>query len=379
MAKPQIPLHELYPSSIALIKPSALGDIIHALPVLTALRQRFPRTHITWIVNRTYEPLLAGHPDLDHILAFDRHATRFGFWQAAGRAVSFLRLLGKRKFDLVIDLQGLLRTGIMSLACRSARRVGFSCAREGSRWFYTDVVPADFTGTHAVDRNWGMAVAFGAGNGDKQFRLHIDEQARQWVKEELHDCPRPWLAVGVGARWLTKRWPPEHFADLLRRAQKCFGGTAIFVGRGDEAPFSRAAAALLEGRTRDLSGLTTLPQLVALLSEADLMLANDTGPLHLAAALGRPVLAPYTCTRAHRHGPFGQLAHAVETTIWCKGSYRKKCPRLECMSELQPDRLWPILFEMLHTWQSSNKSGLSSPAVPPPAASFWNERATNSK
>jgi lipopolysaccharide heptosyltransferase I len=375
----QTPLDQLQTSRIALIKSSALGDIIHALPVLTALRQRYPRAHITWIVNRVYEPLLTGHPDLDNILSFDRHAIHSGIWQATIGALRFFRRLRRQHFDLVIDLQGLLRSGIMALACGSARRVGFSCAREGSRWFYTDIVPADFTGTHAVDRNWRMAEAFGAGNGDKQFRLHIDEQARQWVKEELHDCPRPWLAVGAGARWLTKRWPPEHFAALVRRAQKCFGGTALFIGRADEAPFSQKAAALLDGPACDFSGLTTLPQLVALLFEADVMLANDTGPLHLAAALGRPVLAPYTCTQAHRHGPFGQLSHAVETSVWCKGSYRKKCRRLECMSELEPDRLWPILFEMLRTWQNNTRSGLSSPAVLPPAASFSSEPATSSK
>jgi heptosyltransferase I len=374
--KQSIPLHELQPRRIALIKPSALGDIIHALPVLSALRQRFPTAHMTWIVNRVYEPLLTGHPDLDHILSFDRHATRSGMWQAAIDAMRFLGRLRKQAFDLVIDLQGLLRTGIMALASGARRRVGFSCAREGSRWFYTDVVPADFTGIHAVERNWRMAEAFAAGNCEKKFRLHIDDQARQWVREELHDFPRPWLAVGVGARWRTKRWPPEHFAELLRRTQKRFGGTALFVGRGDEAALAQKTLAMLTGPARDFSGLTTLPQVVALLSEADLMLANDTGPLHLAAALGRPVLAPYTCTQARRHGPFGQLAHAVETTVWCRGSYLKSCRRLECMSELEPDRLWPILFEMLLTWQ--DQSGSSWPAALPPAANCLNEPATNS-
>ncbi len=172
---------------------------------------------------------------------------------------------------------------------------------------------------------------------------------------------------------------PEHFAELLRRAQKCFGGTALFVGRADEAPFARTAAAMLSGLTRDLSGLTSLPQLAALLNEADVLLANDSGPLHLAAALGRPVLAPYTCTQVRRHGPFGQMHRGVETTVWCRGSYRRRCNRLDCMSELVPDRLWPILFEILHTWQSRNRSASSWPAHPPPAASFYGERAMNSK
>ena len=102
---------------------------------------------------------------------------------------------------------------------------------------------------------------------------------------------------------------------------------------------------------RNLSGRTSLPQLTALLSLADVMVANDTGPLHLAAALGRPIVAPYTCTKVARNGPFGQARRAVETRVPCGGSYIKKCSRLDCMAELTPDRLWPILESVLQRWQ----------------------------
>src|SRR5207237_9901363 len=120
-----------------------------------------------------------------------------------------------------IDLQGLLRTGIMCLACGAARRVGLSSAREGATWFYTDVVPvADFNAVHAVDRYWLVAEALGAGDGPKEFRVPLPEAAPRWAESVLHDCPRPWLMFAVGSRWMTKRWPPEHFATLARRAQR---------------------------------------------------------------------------------------------------------------------------------------------------------------
>src|SRR5260370_5027488 len=146
---------------------------------------------------------------------------------------------------------------------------------------------------------------------------------------------------------MTKRWPPEHFAILAERAFRFAGGTAIFVGGRDETPLARAAAEHLPGRTRDLTGRTTLPQLAAMLNVVDVMVANDTGPLHLAAALGRPVVAPYTCTQVRLTGPHGAFAGAVETTVWCRGSLRKRCDRLECMAELTPERLWPVLHEAL--------------------------------
>src|SRR5262249_20930113 len=130
---PFIPLSQLDARRIALIKPSALGDIVHSLPVLHALRRRFPRARITWVVNRAYEPLLRGNPDLDETLAFDRHAG----WRRVPR---FVRELVGRRSDLVIDLQGLLRTGLMCAAMLAPRRIGLSTAREGSRCFYTDEV-----------------------------------------------------------------------------------------------------------------------------------------------------------------------------------------------------------------------------------------------
>jgi heptosyltransferase I len=344
------------PKRIALIKPSALGDIMHSLPVLTALRQRFPAAHITWVVNRIYEPLLRNHPDLDDVLPFDRQVFRSGLLSGAWKFAQFLRQLRDRHYDLVIDLQGLFRTGFLSLVSGAKHRVGLASAREGARWFYTAAID-DGSGTeHAVDRYWRVVDALGAGDVKKQFRLPVEESAKQWVRSQLGDCPRPWLAVGVGSRWLTKRWPPEHFAALTQHALEQFGGTAIFVGAPDEVEPARQAAQRVTGSVYDLTGATTLPQLAALLQESDVLLANDTGPLHLAVALGRPVVAPYTCTVVRRTGPYGQESRGIETTVWCRGSYLRQCDRLECMAELTPARLWPALEEILFTWQRQLRS-----------------------
>jgi lipopolysaccharide heptosyltransferase I len=355
-SRPRTPLAEYEARRIALLKPSALGDIVHSLPVLTALRQRYPRAHITWVVNRGYEPLLRGHPDLDETLPFDRGAARSGPLLGALKFARFLSRLRARRFDLVIDLQGLFRSAVMVLATGAERRVGLSSAREGATWFYTDVVPvADYNALHAVERYWLLAEALGAGASPVRFRVPLTEPARRWAAGLLRDCSRPWLVFAVGSRWLTKRWPPAHFAELARRAQREFGGTVLFIGGGDEAELARQTAALLNGASRDLTGATSLPQLAALLGLADAVVANDTGPLHLAAALGRPVVAPYTCTQVRLTGPYGAYDGCVETTVWCRGSLRKRCDRLECMAELTPDRLWPILHGVLTTWQSNSR------------------------
>ncbi len=351
------PLAETPARRIVIVKPSALGDIVHSLPVLTALRHRYPDAHIAWVVNRSYESLLRGHPDLDDVLPFDRSRADGSLLDGILGYTHFCRRLRRQRFDLAIDLQGLLRSAVLTAATRAPRRVGLSSAREGAHWFYTDVVPvADFNAIHAVDRYWLMAEALGAGDVTKEFRVPIQAADRRWADDMLAGCPRPFLMVGAGSRWMTKRWPPEHFATLIHKAQDRFGGTAVFVGGRDEAPLARKIARRVRGHTLDLTGRTLLSHLSAVLERADVMLANDTGPLHLAAALGRPVVAPYTCTKARLNGPYGAMAGAVESRVWCQGKYLKRCDRMDCMTELTPFRLWPVLQEVLRSWESTCRS-----------------------
>jgi ADP-heptose:LPS heptosyltransferase len=207
-----------------------------------------------------------------------------------------------------------------------------------------------------VDRYWLVAEALGVDSQAKQFRLAIGEPERSWAQEVLRNFPRPWMVVAVGARWATKRWPPDHFAALLRLAQSAFAGTTLFIGGGEDRSLAQRVAARLSGPVQDLTGRTSLPQLKALFSLADVVVGNDTGPLHLAVALGRSVVAPYTCTNISLTGPYGQSAHAVATGVPCYGSRLRHCRSLQCLGELTPDRLWPVLKGILNQWESTSRS-----------------------
>lgn len=351
---PRTPLNELRAKRVVIIKPSALGDIVHALPVLGALRARFPDAHLAWVVNRAYQPMIEGHALLNETIPFDRGAMRGSLKRATRVSWAFARELRKRRFDVAIDLQGLARSGLMTLATGARRRIGLGTAREGAYLAYTDVIPTpDAQQQHAIDRYWLLAQALGVGDVPKRFDVPIDPMARAWAKDELAALPRPWIAMGVGARWITKRWLPQHFAELLRRAFAQFGGTAFFVGAPDEASLADEVIRLAPGSTRNYCGRTTLPQLTALLAHADVMISNDTGPLHLGVALGVPCVAPYTCTLVRKHGPYAQPG-GVETNVWCKGSYIRTCDRLDCMNDLGPDRLWPTLLGTLISWANKH-------------------------
>ena len=347
------------PRRIAVVKPSALGDIAHAVPVASALRELFPAAHISWVVNRSYVPLLAGHPHLNAVLPFDRGSYSRGPLAAVRYSHAFAETLRKQRFDLVIDLQGLLRTGLMTAATGAPVRIGFANAREGSRHFYTHRVEVpDASQLHAVDRYWRVVEALGGGHLKKQFVLPVNDAALAEVDAELSPFPRPWVAVAAGARWLTKRWPVGAFAEAGNRAFRETGGTLLLVGAPDDIALSADLAARLVGPHVDFTGKTDIGKMVALLARADVMLSNDTGPLHVAAALDVPCVAPYLCTKPVLHGPYparGQTTHGVPTRVPCAGSYLRKCPHgLVCMADLTPDDLWPALAEVLQTWRRGN-------------------------
>ncbi len=340
-------LADMEPERVCIIKPSSMGDVIHAMPILSALRRRWPSVHLSWVVNRACAELLEDHPDLDRLLVYDRG--RKGLDSTGiGGTMGLLSRLGRGRFDLAIDLQGLLRSALMVAATRAKVRVGLADAREGARWFYTHHVEAPRLGLHAVDRALRVAERFGADGSEPRFNLPISERARRWAAEAVAGLPRPRIILNIGAQWATKRWPPEHFAAVGRLAVERLGAGLIAVGAASDRPLVDALARHLAPiPLLDLCGGTRLQELAALCRESDLVISNDTGPLHLAAAAGARVIGIYTCTSPELTGPYGPRAAAVRTGVWCAASFRKTCGRLDCMSELQPAQVWPVLVRQL--------------------------------
>ncbi|MDX2037305.1 MAG: glycosyltransferase family 9 protein [Isosphaeraceae bacterium] len=340
-------LRSLEPNRVCLIKPSSLGDVVHTYPTLLALRDRWPRATIAWVVNRGLRGLVENHPAVDEVVEFDRAAITPGP-RGLARFGRFLGGLKAKPFDVAIDAQGLLRSGLMAWATAAPVRVGLGEAREGATRFYTHIVPSAIMDGHAVVRTLRLAEAFGAVADPYRFVPALTDDDRRWARERLGALPRPLLVLNPGARWLTKRWPTAHFAAIARRAATERGAGIGIVGAPEDRPLVDAILAEIPGQAvLDLCGATSLPRLAAVAEASDLFLSNDTGPLHLAAATGANVLGIYLCTDPRRTGPFGRRAHAIQTGVWCASSCVRKCDRLECMSELDPDRVWPAVARIL--------------------------------
>ncbi len=340
-------LADLEPRRVCIIKPSSLGDVVHAFPVLHALRTRWPNAHIAWVINRSLRSLVDGHPEIDEVILYDR--AKAGFSREGLHTIgSLFHRLRRGRFDLTIDLQGLLRSGLMAGATMAPIRVGMRGSREGASWFYSHQTSGPVGSCHEVDRLLQLAEAFGAVPSPARFVLAVSDQDREWARRVLEPLPGPRIAFNPGARWMTKRWPPEHFAEVARRAAVELGAGLIAVGANEDRPLVEALRKPLGPVPMlDLCGKTTLPQLAALASELDLFVSNDTGPLHLAAATGAKVIGIFTCTNPGRTGPYGENARVVTSKIWCAASYVKTCDRLDCMTELTPARVWHAVREEL--------------------------------
>jgi len=347
MRRIQKDLRHVCPERVLIVKPSSLGDVVHALPTLAALKDHWPAARFSWLVNRGLRGLIDANPSLDEVIPFDRGA--IGLHPRGMRAIrDVIGELRSRRFDLAIDLQGLLRSGLLTAATGAPIRVGLATAREGGTRFYTHQIGPPAHSEHAVDRLLEVARSFGADVSNPRFEMPISFSDRQWARERLQRSARPLLVVNVGARWLTKRWPPESFAQVARRAIDELGAGVVAVGATEDQPLVQAVRDAMGGRTLlDLAGQTTLPQIAAIAAESDLFLSNDTGPLHLAAAAGAAVVGVYTCTRPEWTGPYGPNAVVCKSEVRCAGSCVKTCSQMECMTELTPRRVWSVVRPIL--------------------------------
>ena len=329
---------------ICLIKPSSLGDVVQTLPVLHGLRSRFPKAHIAWVVNKSYSPLIWPISAIDEIIEFDREGCRGRGFGAASRFGSFLKYLRAQRFDLALDLQGLLRSGMMCLATGARLRIGLMTAREGARFFCTHWIDDRPVEQGAVVRYWKVLEQFGIGQAQKSFGLELTDEERGEAKKQLSGLMRPIIAINPGARWETKRWPAEKFANAVGRTirQNGFGSVVVLGGPGEEL-FAEQVVSQLGMPARNLCGKTSLRQLAALLAECDLLVTNDSGPMHLAAAVGTKTVSIFTCTSPARAAPFGEGHRIVQTKVWCKESYVKTCNRMECMDDVSIE---PVMHEI---------------------------------
>ena len=337
------------PVKILILKPSSLGDVVQALPVLRLIKRHIPESEIHWWIDSALAPLLEGDPDLAGVVRFERKR-----WAAPvrwGEIRHSIRWMRRQRFDWVIDLQCLMRSGIFAWLANGRLTVGLDEPREGARGFYDIIVRRPSALTHAVDWYLGVLPPLGV-PVTRDFvwlpqRPAVAESVRrQWPVEQAR-----WIVIQPGARWPTKRWPAEFFAQLVRQLAAAHPDCRFAIlGSAEDGELGRAISAADSGRCLDLTGALTLPQMVEWIRLSAFMVTNDTGPMHVAAALGKPMVALFGPTEPRRTGPYGGLDQVLRSPLDCVPCLRSRCSRpkpMECLQSLTPAAVFAAVQQRL--------------------------------
>jgi heptosyltransferase-1 len=321
---------------ILLVKLSSFGDVLHALPTLEALREAYPAAHFTWLVEAAYAPLLSGHPALDEVwLAPRLRPAEFFSGPNPATLRRLIRQLRARPFDLVVDLQGLIKSAVWVALARSPRKVGYDKTRELSYLALTERVQPFDPEAHAVNRCLNLAHYLGAPLTSPRFRLGLDAAAD--ISALLPAAAwRPLAVLHPGARWDSKLWPAASWARLAEWLRDRGFQVAVTGSAAD-----RELAAKLTAQCRapliNLAGCTSLAELAAILRKTRLAVTTDTGAMHLAASLGTKVVALFGPTAPWRTGPFGSGHQVVRLGLPCSPCFKRRCPEPRCLTDLTPE------------------------------------------
>ena len=318
--------------NIALVKLSAIGDVVHALPVAAALHAALPQARLSWIVERREAAVLRDHPALSEIIPVDtrgwrRARTPLAVAGTSGALVALRRHLRAARFDVAIDLQGLIKSGVITAATGAPLRIGFTSAhcRERLNVMFTNqrIAPPP-SARHIVDRYLALVEPLGACAGSVEFALPTDGAAETRIDEFLMGAglkPRDRLVVlNPGAGRADKRWPTERFRALARRLSSEAGASVLVTWGPNELADARAIVGTDTRGYAALAPPTNLHELLAVLRRASVVVAADTGPLHLAAALGTRCVGLYGPTAAERNGPYGRGHRSLQSPDATMGS-----------------------------------------------------------
>jgi heptosyltransferase-1 len=324
-----------------LVRLGSLGDLIHALPAASALRDAFPEARIDWLIEPKWRRLLEGNPDLTEIISLEK--------KSAVGLITTVRKLRAAEYTCAIDFQGLYKSALPAFASGASRRIGFpsTYAREGfASVFYSDKINP--RGAHKVDHNLTLVQAAGASPSPPRFPLTLRPEDEKQVTQDLarHNLTE-FFVLNPGGGWRSKCWPPERYGELHHRlaAQHGWRGIVTF-GPGEESLAQELVSAA--GTPPPIALPLGLGPLMALLRRAKFVVSADTGPLHLASALGTPVVGLYGPTDPARNGPYGGTSIVIRNPAKSETTYRRGASYSPPMLSITADQVADAVARLLN-------------------------------
>ena len=328
-----------------IIRLGAIGDVVHTLPLAAAIKDARPDSHITWAVEPAPREVLLGNSDIDEILTIDTKAWRRNLFSGGYSVLrSDLLALKNAGADVALDAQGLIKSGFLSWASKAPVRIGFAhrFCREGMNVLFAThhVLPPE-SPHHVVEKNLSLLEPLGLPiplEDQYRFPLHEipgeGEQAERLLERMGHRDGRPLLIIHPGGAWVTKRWAPNRFAQLADHWQENdLGDVFLIWGPGEEKIVEDVASSM---RTQPLvAPATNIREMMAFIRRGSCFVGGDSGPIHLAAAMGVRCLAIMGPTEPVRNGPWGKENSVLHHRLACSGCYARKCPDIECLERVK--------------------------------------------
>jgi len=330
-----------------LVKLSAIGDVIHTLPALNAIRRHYPNARITWLVEEAAAGLIKGHPALDRVLVSKRKRWLRGLsgplrHQHLKEAGVFLKNLRDTRYDMVLDFQASLKGGVLVGLARSSRKIGFGKGlehQEHSYLFLNEKVPAVDMEIHALTRGLMLLEHIGIPAQRVEYNLPVSEHDKLGIDKILSQAgvrrDAKLVALNPVAQWKTKLWENAKFAELADTLVDRYAVTVVFSGGPADRPVVEDIRSRMRNRALNLAGQTTLKELTALYVQVACLISTDTGPMHLGAAVGIPVIALFGPTAPWRTGPFGEGHRVIRAPIECAPCFNRNCDPVQCMRKIE--------------------------------------------
>jgi heptosyltransferase I len=318
---------------ILVIKLSSLGDLFHALPAVHNLKTAL-NASVDWVTQEEYVDLVKCFTPVDRVIPFHRKTFFRSF-------ASFMRELRAFEYDYIVDLQGLLKSAVVAGLARGKTRIGPSFSREGARLFYSAVAGKRDKSRHAVDENLDVVRYLGLGVTPHEFPVKFPAAG---LTEK-----RPRIAILPVSRWQTKTWPADRFAEVAKILGKKTNATFFLLGGAGERDVCDRIASILGSAAVNMAGKTSMSETGGLLKEMDMLISNDSGPVHMAAAVGTPVLAIFGPTESLRTGPFGGKHCVVRTALPCQPCFSRVCryDTVRCMEQLTVEAVSVAALDVL--------------------------------
>jgi heptosyltransferase-1 len=346
---------------ILILKPSSLGDVVQALPVLRCLKRHRPDSEIYWWISSALAPLIEKDHDLAGVIHFERNgwaAPRpwVGLWRS-------MRWARAQRFDWVIDLQCLARSGAFAWLANGQLTVGLDEPREGARGFYDLIARRPSYHTHAVDWYLGVLPLLRVPVPSEFDWLPPQPETAARLKQKWPETGGArWVAIQPGGRWLNKRWPVESYAAVVQRlAAENDGVRFAILGAAEDRALGSAIARVAPQQCLDLTGQVSLSEMVEWIRLSEVLVTNDTGPMHVAAALGKRVVALFGPTEPRRTGPYGQLQHVLQQReLPCVPCLKSRCSYskpMECLRSIPPEPVFQAVQKCLSRIHSEDNHG----------------------